>query len=616
VDAGGELMSTALSAASMTSISGQRMVAASAPVERAIPPRTPVAEQRVSWRISPSGEHIACILIRPGVRPSLEVRKGGNRNVHEVPFLGPSSQILLDDDGHIMLCHHRESRHFVERIDDTGAVVAMMISDAQGFALINSTFALEYDRSGTSRLARIDTGTAVELVRFDGAAVGAVLLDNDRIAVNVLADGHCAAVLVDAGKRSVEPFVNVSDRSSDQVVDYAPTSQRLVIATDATGDVRLGVGRPELEPITFPQALSGPGSATHLATSAAGDLVAVAFEVGARSEIRLLNLASGELTVPDLPPLVVLGRGALTDTELVVPVSCPDRPATVLRIDISSWQHRFDDERLPLVAASRVGQLPGLDDLECVMIGDAGTADTVVVALHGGPLSAWRAMFDPFLAELAAAGIAVIAPNIRGSVGYGRAHWSSIVGDWGGPDLDDVLAVAATIATLRPAGARRPIVLGISYGAYLAMLAAQRDPLAWSACVALSPFVSGKRLLGDTGPIADLVRRLGGDTAPDLRGGLTATAGPVLLIHGTEDDVIPVAESALLHTELRAARRRCTFRPLAGAGHDLLTGPFRSTVTQAVAAFCRHVNDGPEIPADDQLDHGFPADVEREEVKR
>ena len=548
--------------------------------------------QRISWRVRASGELAACTLLRPGRRPALELRTATTRIVRDVPHLGPSSQLLLRDDGTVLLCHHRAGRHLVERLEPDGEIVPVAVSLAQGLALVDETHALEYDRAGFSRLVALTAAGPVEVAAFDGPAVGAVRLDAGRVAVDLMAGGHCSAVEVDTGTGAVEPFVCVSPRSDDHVLDYLPAANLLVVSTDATGEVRLGTGRPGRTPVTFPQALSGPGPATYLAAAQDGTRLAVSFEAGARSQLSIVDLVGGTARAVEVPPLVVLGRGALTATDLVVPVSTPDRPATLLRADLATGAIRLDDAPIHGLSRCRVERFAGV---EAVVVGEPATAETVLVALHGGPLSAWRAMYDPLPATLAAAGIAVVAPNIRGSVGYGRAHALAIVDAWGGPDLADVLAVGAEVTGLRPPGARRPGLLGISYGAYLALLAAQRSPHAWSLCAALAPFVSGARLVGQGGPVADLVRRLGGATSPDLRDGLGATAAPVLLLHGEGDDVIPIAESALLHDALRSRAHPCTFRPLAGTGHDLLAGPLGAEVTASVVAFChdsRHLGAG------------------------
>src|SRR4029077_14498319 len=45
-----------------------------------------------------------------------------------------------------------------------------------------------------------------------------------------------------------------------------------------------------------------------------------------------------------------------------------------------------------------------------------------VVVVHGGPEGQTRPNFQPLIQHLASAGFAVLAPNVRGSSGYGRSY--------------------------------------------------------------------------------------------------------------------------------------------------------------------------------------------------
>ncbi len=90
-----------------------------------------------------------------------------------------------------------------------------------------------------------------------------------------------------------------------------------------------------------------------------------------------------------------------------------------------------------------------------------------ILWLHGGPNVQAKASFEPVWQALALAGYIVIAPNPRGSSGYGTAYASAIKGAWGTHDFDDVMAaVDAAIA----AGIIDPLRLGVggsSYGGWL-----------------------------------------------------------------------------------------------------------------------------------------------------
>jgi alpha-beta hydrolase superfamily lysophospholipase len=553
--------------------------------------RTVDAVMRVSWRLSASGAIAACTVVETGRRAVLEIRTRDSRTVHTVPGLGPHSQLLPDDDGTVTMCHHRDGGHVVDRLETDGRITRVARSDARGFALVDRTRAIEFDARGVSTLVRLTPDGPVPIAELPGTAVSVVPLDDAcvRLAVNIVSDGRCcSAVALDTATGAVEDFVSVSAASDDQVVHYVAAANLLVISTDATGETRLGIGRPGSEPVRFPAALAGAGPVNHVATSADGRMLAISIDVGAVSRIRVVDTASATGHDLDLPPLVVMGRGAITDHELIVPVSTPDRPGTLLHVDLSTGALRFADQPLGDAIEYDISQLPGADgEIEAVVVGNPATADAVVIALHGGPLAAWRAMFDPLLLELADAGIAVVAPNVRGSTGYGRAHALAIRDRWGDPDLADVLAIGEAVTAQRPAGMQPPIVLGQSYGAYLALLAATRMPALWSGCVALAPFVSGARIEAGSGPVAELVRRLGGTGSADLRVGLDSVSAPVLLVHGAHDDVIPIAESQLLHQALLGTGKNVAFLPMADAGHDLVGSAQRALVIDSVVAFCQ-----------------------------
>lgn len=53
-----------------------------------------------------------------------------------------------------------------------------------------------------------------------------------------------------------------------------------------------------------------------------------------------------------------------------------------------------------------------------------------MVMVHGGPSAQWNDTYDPIAQFLAAEGYVVIAPNIRGSTGYGKAFEELNDRDW------------------------------------------------------------------------------------------------------------------------------------------------------------------------------------------
>ncbi|MEV6010143.1 alpha/beta fold hydrolase [Streptomyces sp. NPDC051976] len=308
------------------------------------------------------------------------------------------------------------------------------------------------------------------------------------------------------------------------------------------------------------------GVAYPLALEPSGTCVAVLETVGARSLLSCWNTESGEVHRIAVPEGELLPVAAWTTAGLWLPHSGPRRPRTMAWLPPDSRELR-----LPAVPAGpwlpgRVESFPGADGpVEAVVYGpDWRGCPRVVVTLHGGPNSHWTLGFNPLFQILAAAGIAVVAPNQRGSTGYGAGHTLALVGAWGVPDLADVSAVGAYVQANRADALERPAVFGISYGAYLALLAASTGPDLWSTCVAVAPFLSGPRLHTDGfAAVRGMVERLDGLTeATDALGPRDVTRfaadlrARLLLVHGARDESTPVAHSRLLVRQLAEAGRR------------------------------------------------------------
>jgi len=84
----------------------------------------------------------------------------------------------------------------------------------------------------------------------------------------------------------------------------------------------------------------------------------------------------------------------------------------------------------------------------------------------------------------------VIAPNYRGSTGYGKEFQQANLFDMGGGDLQDVIAAADWIKQTGYVDPKKLIVMGGSYGGYMSMMAVTKAPEVWAAGVPMVPFVN------------------------------------------------------------------------------------------------------------------------------
>jgi len=116
-----------------------------------------------------------------------------------------------------------------------------------------------------------------------------------------------------------------------------------------------------------------------------------------------------------------------------------------------------------------------------------------MVWVHGGVHGDWSATMFPFVKEAVQRGYVIIAPEYRGSTGYGAAHYNAI--DYGGKELDDVVSAVDYLKTLPHVDQDRLGIMGWSHGGYITTLILCRDQ---------HPFKAGAAIV----PVTNLVFRL------------------------------------------------------------------------------------------------------------
>ena len=113
-----------------------------------------------------------------------------------------------------------------------------------------------------------------------------------------------------------------------------------------------------------------------------------------------------------------------------------------------------------------------------------------IVYVHGGPTAQTMNNFNRFAQYMVNQGYLVIAPNYRGSTGYGKEFQQANLFDMGGGDLQDVLAAADWIQQTGYVDPKKLILMGGSYGGYLTMMGVTKAPEVWAAGIPIVPFVN------------------------------------------------------------------------------------------------------------------------------
>ena len=116
-----------------------------------------------------------------------------------------------------------------------------------------------------------------------------------------------------------------------------------------------------------------------------------------------------------------------------------------------------------------------------------------MVWVHGGVHGNWGLTMFPFVKEAVERGYVIIAPDYRGSIGYGEAYHKEI--DYGGYEVDDVISAAGYLASLPHVDPARIGILGWSHGGYITLLSIFREK---------HPFAAGAAIV----PVTNLIFRL------------------------------------------------------------------------------------------------------------
>lgn len=121
-----------------------------------------------------------------------------------------------------------------------------------------------------------------------------------------------------------------------------------------------------------------------------------------------------------------------------------------------------------------------------------------LVLVHGGVHSNWAITYWPFVREAVERGYVVVAPEYRGSTGYGEKHYMEI--DYGGYEIEDVMTAVDYLKTLPHVDANRLGIMGWSHGGYIALFSVFRDTTPFTAAVAMVPVTNLIHRLSFSGP--------------------------------------------------------------------------------------------------------------------
>jgi dipeptidyl aminopeptidase/acylaminoacyl peptidase len=333
-----------------------------------------------------------------------------------------------------------------------------------------------------------------------------------------------------------------------------------------------------------------------LSISRDGHYLAYVSNEGGVGKLNLLDLRSHQdLTAPRLPgPGIV--RSLSFDAEgkrLAFGFSAANRPqdAYVLELAENRLEAWTASESGPIAPEKfvipRLAQFPTFDRVDgkarqipVFVYEPAGPGPhPVLIDLHGGPEGQYRPYFSAWLQFVVnELGYAVVAPNVRGSSGYGKSYLALDNGVLREDAVKDVGALIIWIGLQGDFDAKHVVVSGGSYGGYLALATLVNYSDRLRGGVDVSGIVDFVSFLTNTAPYRQNQRRAeyGDERDPEIRSFLRRISPltnadriskPLLVVHGKNDPRVPLSEAESIVNKLRSKGGTVWYLLAADEGH-------------------------------------------------
>ncbi len=399
--------------------------------------------------------------------------------------------------------------------------------------------------------------------------------------------------LANGQRRQLLPVPGEALRASHFVAAWSADGRALFVTSDRASEfrelMRLDVASGALNRLSA----HTPWDVEAASASTDGRSLAYLANVDGRTELRLADATSG---LPRAPPALPAGSVTRADfhparAEVALVVNSTQGPAQIHSLDLASgavtaWTKPAGAEGLDLASlpAQQVVRWQSFDGRTVSGILTLPPARfagkrPVVMLVHGGPEGqatlGWLGRWNYLLQQL---GVAVLQPNVRGSSGYGKTFLALDNGRLREDSVKDMGSAIDWMATQPRLDAGRVLVVGGSYGGYMALAASTvlADQIAGAvSTVGISNFVS---FLENTESYRRDLRRVeyGDERDPAMRAFLLSIAPlthvgriskPLLVAQGRNDPRVPWTESEQIVRSLQARGSPVWYLLAANEGH-------------------------------------------------
>ncbi|MDN7124593.1 S9 family peptidase [Pseudidiomarina terrestris] len=221
----------------------------------------------------------------------------------------------------------------------------------------------------------------------------------------------------------------------------------------------------------------------------------------------------------------------------------------------------------------------------------------VIISIHGGPESQYRPYFSGTIQMwIQQLGAAVIAPNVRGSAGYGSEYVSLDNGFNREDSVKDIGALLDWVEAQPDLDASRVAVIGGSYGGYMVLASAVHYSDRLQAAVDIVGISNFVTFLTNTEDYRRDLRRAeyGDERDPEMRAHLTAISPnnhvdkidvPMFVVQGENDPRVPVSEADQIVAALKANNKTVWYMNALNEGHGYRKKENRDIYEQATVLF-------------------------------
>jgi dipeptidyl aminopeptidase/acylaminoacyl peptidase len=403
---------------------------------------------------------------------------------------------------------------------------------------------------------------------------------------------------------ALEPLPPHEGEARYEEVNVTPDGRGLYLATDADGDfmrpVYLDLATLELRPL---DAVEWDVDAVKLSPD--GRVLAIVTNDDGYSRWALRDLVAGdEMPAPELPPGVCTFLAFAADSGVLsFTLTGPQHPADVWAYDLRDLQARqvtfssLAGIPRPSFTTPELVHYPTFDERAIpayLYRPHAGDNLPVVVDVHGGPEGQRRVEFNAIYQYFLHRGYAILAPNVRGSTGYGRAysHLDDVE-----KRMDSVADLAWAVRWLRDTGVadpRRIAVMGGSYGGFMVLAALTAYPDLWAAGVDTVGIANFVTFLENTGPWRRHLREAEYGSLERDRALLESISpihkvgqiqAPLMVIHGANDPRVPIGEAEQIVASIQGRGGAVEYMRFEDEGHGIVKLANRLVCYPAIARF-------------------------------